>query len=404
MEREFQSVRRAPSDAERNGYLGMLLHAHDRTEAALTLYQRAHALKPEDHRWAYLTGAVQASLSRSNEAAESFRKTLQLKAGDTPAMLGLADALAAAGQFTEARDWYGKVLAREPDMAVAWYGAGRTWAGEGQHEKASAHFRRAVELFPGYGAAHYALAQALQKQGDAKAAETELAAYEKDRTGTPPRPDPLLASVRSLNRGILPLLAQAKRAAAEGRPDEAITLHLQALGIDPKQEQIHINLISLYGRTGKVELAERAFRRAVELNAGRDEAHYNYGVMMASTGRLNEASEAYRTALKLNPRHAEAHNNLAHLLAQHGRFEEALQHASSALESRPGYPQAHYNAATILMRRGRSEEAAQHLKAAVQPGDPNAVRYLQTLSELLQRTGRSAEAQRYARQAREWAQ
>lgn len=400
VEREFAAVRESPGDAGRNGRLGMLLHAHDRLEPALVLYQRARILQRDDYRWLYLSGTVQASLSRSEEAADSFRKALERKEDDIPARLGLADALAAAGKTSEARGLYEKLTAQHPELAAAWYSAGRAYASEGNLERAAELYNEACERYPRYGAAHYALALAYRRLGRTAEADAHLAAYEKDKTGTPPREDPLLAAVRSMNRGVLPILAKAKTAAATGRLQEALELHRQALAIDPQQEQIHINLISLYGRLGQFDNAERHFQTAVEQNPNRDEAHYNYAVLLTAMKRLPDAMEAYRTTLRLNPQHAEAHNNLGYLLAQQRNYEEALSHINKALESRPNYPQAHFNAATILMQRGKTQDAIRHLEAAIRPEDPNAPRYMEALSALYRRAGDQARAMEYAQRAR----
>jgi hypothetical protein len=58
-------------------------------------------------------------------------------------------------------------------------------------------------------------------------AKLHLSIYEGEKNATPPREAPLLAEVQSRNAGILPLLARARTAAAEGRVEEALELHLE---------------------------------------------------------------------------------------------------------------------------------------------------------------------------------
>lgn len=397
---EFASVEQAPNEPNRNGRLGMLLHAHNLMEPALVCYRRAHLLAPEDARWSYLSGVLQASLSRNQEAAESFRAALRQKPDDVPARLGLADALLASGKYDESRTIYRKLTNERPALAAAWFGLGRTCASDGDLARAIESYQKACELYPQYGAARYALALAYRRLGNTADADRHLAAYEQDRNGVPPREDPLLAEVQSMNRGVLPLLARAKTAAAANRLQEALQLHQQALAIDPAQEQIHINLISLYARLGQFDKAEAHYRAGLERNPDRDELHYNYAVLLSATGRLPDAITAYGRALKLNPLHAEAHNNLAYLLARERKLDEALMHARKALESRPDYPQAHYNAATILVQRGEPQAAIRHLQAAIHPNDPNAPRYMEALAFAYQRAGDERKAREYAERAR----
>lgn len=47
---------------------------------------------------------------------------------------------------------------------------GNAYAARKDHREAAAHYRRAVELDPGYSAAWQALGRALERQGDAPAA------------------------------------------------------------------------------------------------------------------------------------------------------------------------------------------------------------------------------------------
>jgi tetratricopeptide (TPR) repeat protein len=401
IERELSAVRAAPEDAERNGRLGMLLHAHDRMEAALACYERARMLKPEDYRWPYLSGVAHASLSRNREAAELFRTALRLKPQDIAAQLRLAEAFLGAGDQAQSRASYEKVMQQRPGDAIAYYGAGRTYASEGNLGRAAELYQQACERYPSYGAAHYALGLAYRQLGRAEDARAHLAAYEQYKTAVPPREDPLMAAVQSLSGGILPLLAKAKAAAAAGRLQEAVDLHLEAIELDPQQEQTHINLISLYGQLKQFAKAEEHYRSAVARNPNREEAHYNYAVLLSAQGRFAEAVAAYRKTLVLNPSHAEAHNNLGYLLARQRKFDEALEHSTKALESKPGYPQAHFNAGMILMQRGQTKQAIQHLKAAVRPNDPNAPQYLQWLAKAYARDGNPEQAREYEQKARD---
>jgi tetratricopeptide (TPR) repeat protein len=383
IDKAFETARAEPKSAEAAGRLGMLLHAHDRTEAALSCYQRARALAPEDSRWLYLTGVVLAAQARHQGAIDIFQKT-----GGIAGQLRLADSLLALEKFADSRAAYEKVIAQRPSDATAYYGAGRTYAAEGNLKRAVELYQQACDRFPRYSSARYALGLALRQMGRDAEAAAHLAQYEQDKTSVPPREDPLLSEVHSLSGGILPLLSKAKSAMAAGRADEALALHQQALQVDPDQEQIHINLISLYGRLKRFDDAERHYRIAIAGNTNRAEAHYNYAVMLTSQGRLAEAIDAYQRTLQANPQHAEAHNNLAYLLAQRRNFAGALQHALKALDSKPDYPQAHYNAAMILLARGEARPAIRHLEAAVKTA-PNEPRYAQGLAAARSRESRS---------------
>ena len=62
-------------------------------------------------------------------------------------------------------------------------------------------YRKACDLFPSYGAAHYALALAYRKAGKAPEAQQQFALYETNKVTVPPSHDPLLQAVQALDLG-----------------------------------------------------------------------------------------------------------------------------------------------------------------------------------------------------------
>ena len=71
----------------------------------------------------------------------------------------------AAGQRLESQPLYETVIEKNAAIAQAHYGLGRIKAAAGEQAAAAAHFRKAIELFPEYGSAHYALGMALRDLG-----------------------------------------------------------------------------------------------------------------------------------------------------------------------------------------------------------------------------------------------
>ena len=53
---------------------------------------------------------------------------------------------------------------------------------------------------------------------------------------------------------------------------------------------------------------------------------------MTGAGRYEEAEKAFRKALEINPSHAEAHNNLGALLEQRGGLADAEVEFQKAVE------------------------------------------------------------------------
>jgi Flp pilus assembly protein TadD len=87
------------------------------------------------------------------------------------------------------------------------------------------------------------------------------------------------------------------------------------------------------------------------------------GLAAARSGEVETAAAAFRKASDIDPSDAEAWTNLGVVLIRSGdepRGVEAFRHALRAV---PGYPEAHRNLAVALDRLGRGTEAARHYRA-----------------------------------------
>ena len=387
-------------DATTNARLGMLLHAYQQNEAAAVCFERARALDSKEFKWSYYLGTVQAASGNHSEAVVTLREGLRQKPDYLPAQLKLAESLLASGQTEEGQQIYASVLQKHPESALAHYGMGRVSSARGELSSAVDHYRRACEITQNFGASHYALALAHRDLGEKDKAQEHLSLYQKDKLGWPPLEDPLLAAVRELHTGAHHYLKQGVSLEAAGQIEQAAAEHERALEIDPKLEQAHINLISLYGRLRQPGKAEVQYKSLLAINPNLAEAHYNFGVLLTGQGRHSEASEAFQKALEISPFYAEAHNNYGFLLLNEGRLEKAARHFRSALENKPNYRLAHFHLGRILLHQNKTGEAIDHFQQTLGPEeDDSTPGYFYALGAAYARAGNRQSALEYIRQA-----
>jgi superkiller protein 3 len=398
IEKAWAEAAAKPNDAAANGRLGMVLHAHEQHEAAEIAYQRAHLLDPKSFEWIYYLGVVQAAQGKNLEAARSYEQALKIKPNDQAALLRLADTELAAGEIARAKQHYERL----GDAPAALYGLGRARAAQGETQAAVNAFERAASLFPPYGSAHFALAQAYRKLGDTARAEQHQQAYEQNKLTVPPG-DALMAAVRDLNTAPLAQLREGVALEKAGRLEEAVAAHLKALDQDSSLTQAHINLISLYGRLNQPEKAAQHYQQAVALNPNLAETYYNYGVLLFGQGKLQQAKAAFAKAVELQPTHPDAHNNLGAILQQEGKLDEAASHFRKAVELKPDYRLAHFHLGRILANRGAYREAIEHLQKTIEPEDESTAAYLYALAATYARAGEREPAIRYGKAARDQA-
>ena len=111
------------------------------------------------------------------------------------------------------------------------------------------------------------------------------------------------------------------------------------------------------------EAARVAYQNAISLDARHADAHVNLGRLMHESGDLEFAEEHYRSALALRPDDATACFNLGVVLEDRGRPEAAVETYEAALRADPEHADAHFNAARLHDRAGRYEAALRHLRA-----------------------------------------
>lgn len=187
--------------------------------------------------------------------------------------------------------------------------------------------------------------------------------------------------------GALTHLKRGAELESQGKIDESIDEHEKSLELDPDLLQAHVNLISLYGRTGQSGKAEMHYREAMRINPDVPVIHYNYGVLLAGDRRIAEAAQAFQTCLKLDPYHADAHHNYAVILESEGKLEVAASHHRKAIENKSGFRSAHFHLGRILVNQGKTAEAIEQFQKTLTPEDDETPRYLYALGATFVRAG-----------------
>jgi tetratricopeptide (TPR) repeat protein len=116
----------------------------------------------------------------------------------------------------------------------------------------------------------------------------------------------------------------------ESSPLEARQAYLQALVLDPRFADAHLNLGRLAHEAGDLANAEERYREALGHAPDDATCHFNLGVLLEDLGRPEEALRAYRDAIAKDPDAADAHYNLGLLLESKGHRPEAMRHLMTA--------------------------------------------------------------------------
>lgn len=141
----------------------------------------------------------------------------------------------------------------------------------------------------------------------------------------------------------------------------------RAIKLNPDWPLPYSALGRLLGRhaVGRMADAERALRRAIELDAKLAEAYDSLAVVLRLQGRMDEAAEAARRAVELAPDSIGPHNNLANLLVALQRYDEAEEQYRFAISLDENHPKPYYNLACLYTIEGRTADALEYLESAI---------------------------------------
>ncbi|HKQ29012.1 MAG TPA: tetratricopeptide repeat protein, partial [Burkholderiales bacterium] len=91
----------------------------------------------------------------------------------------------------------------------------------------------------------------------------------------------------------------------------ALQAYDEAIAVEPKLVDAHINRGWLLHEAGRLADAEHSYRSGIEACGDEPLLLYNLGVLLVDLDRKAEALEVYQAALRANPGFADCHYNLA---------------------------------------------------------------------------------------------
>jgi tetratricopeptide (TPR) repeat protein len=364
---EFERVKqRSPARgelAEAYGELAMVYHAQDLPTPAEAAYLNAGRLAPRDKRWPYLLAHLYADASRLPEALKTFQAAYALDPHDAPTLIYLAQLHFQNGEMDKAQELFEKASANQDAKAAALAGLGKTALAQKRYQQAVEHLEGALKLWPNASRLRQPLAMAYRGLGDTAKAQANLARH------VPNGPEP-------------------------GVTDPTVDL----MGSKVVVSRVLLRRGQRYGKEGRFDLAEQAFRAAVASDPVSAEARANLGISLANLGKVHEARAELAESVRLDDSNALARFSLAVVHDRMGDDKTAREHYLAAVRRDPDNVQALVYLADLLLRTDSAEQAVKHYYGALQKGG-NSGRVAHSLAMALVKSGRYAEARKVLEQA-----
>lgn len=179
-------------------------------------------------------------------------------------------------------------------------------------------------------------------------------------------------TMNDLPAGTGPLVAEAQRAFAARRYEEAEAKYQEVLRVDENNVYTLGNLAAIQLERNRHAEAEANLAKALRLDP--DDA-FNlslWGILKIRQDKFDEALDALSRSAKLDPKNAETQNHLGIVLSQKGNREAAEAALRKALQLNPNYASAHHNLAVVYATQNPPfiSLARYHYDKALKGGHP----------------------------------
>jgi len=171
-------------------------------------------------------------------------------------------------------------------------------------------------------------------------------------------------------------------AEAAGQTNVAQEAYRRAVEIEPRMVEAQQGLAGVLVRTGQQRAAMDRLETLVTIDSVHvPHAWYNLGVLRTQAGDVRGARDAYQTATRLDPDLVQAHLQLGRLYFRVELFDRAETHFQNARVAAPNNASVHGSLGLLYLRTGDSTKARHHLKRVLEidPSNANARSLLQRL-------------------------
>jgi len=268
---------------------------------------------------------------KAGEAAEAYRKAVQLDATNAQWQYNLSLALGQLGNREGQKKALQRALEIDPNLVAAHNNLGFVYLAEGKMNEAEREFRAALEINPRFAEAQDNLGVEYSQQGkDSEASALFRQATESDPTYVRP----------FVNLGLL----LARHGDLPGAKEQI----QRALRISPNDADALTSLGMVEAKMDQLQESVQAFRQVVSLRPESSDAHLNLGIALADQYDLQGALKEFSEAIRLAPNNAQAYYNKGRVLYDLDHKQEALPFLESACRLQPNYPAALYLLALVL--------------------------------------------------------
>ena len=390
---DHAAIGQDPLNARTWGRYAGRLAVHEYLLEAVTAWDRAEQLDPQNFRWPYLTGVFLLQ-DDPDTARAAFERAMSLNDHYPPLLVRWAAIMERRGEPADALRAYRRAVELAPRNAYAHAGLGARLLADGENAAARQQFEQAVQLDGDCRPALAGLVTIHRLDGDLAGADAMARRAANAPKARPP--DPVFYSVNTLSVSTTAVIQRATELTASGRQDEAIIQLRTLVDANPDSARGLSALGDRLREQDQLPMARRRYDAALALAPDLLPARLGLAKCLVRTRRFDEAIEQYNRSLADHPTSAEAHSGLAICLAGMGRHDVALQHFREAVRLAPQSRRSRVGYGRTLVLSGNFAAAVSVLQpvadAPADPPDELSTEAIALYGFALARTGRDLEA------------
>jgi len=253
-------------------------------DEAEALLKQVLQVQPQSFDALHITGVIYVLQKKHVEAAELFKKAIEVNPGSGVAHFNLATALSESGNDTGSLPHHAQAVKLSPDDQDAWVNYGRSLSNLKRYDGALICYENALDINPNH-------------------------------------------AVALINQGVL--LAEL------GRNAEALPCFEKALVVDPSHLAVLANIGNTLRNLQRFDEALAYYDRAIELDTENADAWFGKGDSLSNLKRYVEALTQYDHVIQLEPDNVDAWYKKANILSNLKRYDEAVAHFDQAIRLKP---------------------------------------------------------------------
>lgn len=129
------------------------------------------------------------------------------------------------------------------------------------------------------------------------------------------------------------------------------------IGIFPADASLYYNLGIVYEKLKKLDLAEKAYLKAIEISPNETDFYYNLGLVYIDKAQYDKAIESFNTVLKTDTDDANSYFNLGLCYTKKGEEAPAIDYLNKAVELNDNDVFAHFYLGNHFKNQGKIDLA-----------------------------------------------